>query len=110
MEFIRNVLLYYKKPLILVEAPMCVTVNTFKRGTEYVIQLHNNPGPIYRYPNPNQVLGEVNPVYNIKIDVSALGISVRKAYFPRQGKQVFIEDEKICVESIELHQTVILSR
>jgi hypothetical protein len=105
-ELIDKLIRDLNEPLIDIIAPMCITTNLFLRDNGYALQLHNNPGGTYRYPNSCSSIGEILPVYNIKINISRLGI--KKAYLLREKMKLPIENGFIHIKCIKHHQTVLL--
>lgn len=107
-DLMRKIITYYKKAYIDVEAPLCVTVNVFEKDGNIILQIHNNPGQTYRYPNLGGTIGEVLPIYNIEITLNVGGYN--KAYLPRWRKTVEIENNSFVIDKLNLHETVVVAK
>ena len=110
---LKTVLTSLVKPVVTVQAPMCVTMNArVQDNGDWVVHLHNAPGSLYAYPSPaySNYLhspGEVNPVRAIKLVLN--NNSVKKAYSGLEGSNFkILADGTIEIPEINLQEVVVL--
>jgi hypothetical protein len=112
-EFFAGLFTRLAPPPVTLSAPFFVTMNVRQpKPDEWLIHLHNYPGPGYRYPNPPQSRqlgppGEVVPVGPITVEVQKL--EVQSARSGMSGKEFEVQGgNRIVVPSLELHDVIIL--
>ena len=112
-EFFARLLLRLALPPVTLAAPFFVTMNVRQQKEgQWLIHLHNFPGPGYRYPNPPQSRqlgppGEVVPVGPLTIEVHKS--SVLSARSGLSGRESEVRDRRtITVPGLELHDVIIV--
>jgi hypothetical protein len=112
-EFFARLLAQLSLPPLSLSAPFFVTMNVRQQKEgEWIIHLHNCPGPGYRYPNPpgSRQLGppgEVVPVGPLMIEVHKGSVlSMRSGV---SGQAFDVRDKStITVPRLELHDVIIV--
>jgi hypothetical protein len=112
-EFVARLLVQLTPPPLTLSAPFFVTMNVIQQKEgEWLIHLHNFPGPGYRYPNPPQWRalgppGEVVPVGPLTIEVhKSLVLSARSGL---SGRECEVRDRRtITLPRLELHDVIMV--
>ena len=112
-EFFARLLAQLAPPPLSLSAPFFVTMNVRQQKEgEWLIHLHNFPGPGYRYPNPPQSRqlgppGEVVPVGPLTIDVhQGTVLSARSGVSGREFE--VRHGSTITVPQLDLHDVIIV--
>ena len=112
-EFFARLLTGLVPPPLTLSAPFFVTMNVREQKEgEWLIHLHNCPGPGYRYPNPpaSRQLGppgEVVPVGPLTIQIQKG--SVLSARSGVSGQEFDVRDKReITVPRLELHDVIVV--
>ena len=112
-EFFARLLARLALPPLTLSAPFFVTMNVRQQKEgEWLIHLHNFPGPGYRYPNPPLTRqlgppGEVVPVGPLSIDVHKS--AVLSARSGLSSRELEVRDRRtITVPRLELHDVIIV--
>jgi hypothetical protein len=112
-EFFARLLVRLVPPSLTLAAPFFVTINIRQqKDGEWLIHLHNYPGPRYRYPNPPRTRqlgppGEVVQVGPLTIQVHKG--SVLSARSGLSGRELDVRAKRtITVPRLELHDVIIV--
>jgi len=112
-EFFARLLAQLAPPPLSLSAPFFVTMNVRQQKEgEWLIHLHNFPGPGYRYPNPPQSRqlgppGEVVPVGPLMIDVHKGSVLSARSGVSGQEFDVRYKST-ITLPRLELHDVIIV--
>lgn len=114
VRLFRTLLTTLRPPAVTVQGPMCVNVNTrIQPDGRWAVHLHNAPGSVYRYPQPNKAshmhaVGEVVPIHNLSIHLA--GIHVQSAISGVSGKAfTVVNGTQVLIPELELHDVVLLT-
>lgn len=96
---------------VTLSAPFFVTLNIRQqRANEWLVHLHNYPGPGYRYPNPPRSRqlgppGEVSAVGPIAVNIAKGGVQSARSCASRKELEVQ-EQRRILIPTLQLHDVI----
>ena len=112
MRLVRTLLTRLVPPVVTLEGPQAVRVNTrIQANGEWTIHLPNSPGTAYRYPSPREhnylhTPGEVLPVRDLRLVIS--GPQIERAWLALSGENLEVDRGTVTLAQLSLQEIVAL--